>query len=59
MSRTVKVTVKNVIEFEISDNSDISHYDQANFIALAKKAVMQMPQSELMNSAKYKVKESK
>ena len=54
--RTVKVIVKNVIEFEVDDDYEATHYDTANFVALAKKAVMQIPQSGLMNDAKYKVK---
>ena len=54
--KTIKVIVKNVIEFEVDDDYVISNYDTANFVALAKKAVLQIPQSGLMNDAKYKVK---
>jgi hypothetical protein len=54
--RTVKVVVKNVIEFEVDDDYEESNYDKANFIALAKKAILQIPHSGLMNDAKYKVK---
>ena len=56
MSQTVKVIVKNVVEFEVDDDFNLSNYDSENFVALAKKAVMQTPQSALMNDAKYKVK---
>jgi hypothetical protein len=56
MAKTVKVLVKNVIEFEVEDDFELSNYDSQNFVALAKKAVMQIPQSALMNDAKYKVK---
>jgi hypothetical protein len=56
MSKTIKVTVKNVIEFEVDDDFEMSNYDMANFVALAKKAVLQIPHSALMNDAKYKVK---
>ncbi|CAB4149081.1 hypothetical protein UFOVP536_43 [uncultured Caudovirales phage] len=56
MSKIIKVVVKNVIEFEVDDNFVMSNYDKANFKALAKKAVMQIPQSGLMNDAKYKIK---
>jgi hypothetical protein len=48
--------VKNVVEFEVDDDFNLSNYDSENFVALAKKAVMQTPQSALMNDAKYKVK---
>jgi hypothetical protein len=54
--KTIKVIVKNVIEFEVDDDYEVSHYDTANFVALAKKAVLQIPHSGLMNDAKYKVK---
>lgn len=54
--RTIKVIVKNVIEFEVDDDYEVSNYDTANFVALAKKAVLQTPHSALMNDAKYKVK---
>jgi hypothetical protein len=54
--KTIKVIVKNVIEFEVDDDYVISNYDTANFVALAKKAVLQIPQTALMNDAKYKVK---
>jgi hypothetical protein len=56
MSQVVKVVVKNVVEFEVDDDFNLSNYDSENFVALAKKAVMQTPQSALMNDAKYKVK---
>lgn len=56
MTKTIKVTVKNVIEFEVDDDFEMSNYDMANFVALAKKAVLQIPHSALMNDAKYKVK---
>jgi hypothetical protein len=56
MSQVVRVVVKNVVEFEVDDDFNLSNYDSENFVALAKKAVMQTPQSALMNDAKYKVK---
>ena len=56
MAKTIKVVVKNVVEFEVEDGFELSNFDSGNFVALAKKAVMQMPQSALMNDAKYKVK---
>jgi hypothetical protein len=56
MAKTIKVNVKNIIEFEVDDDFEMSNYDLENFVALAKKAVMQIPQSALMNDAKYKVK---
>ncbi len=56
MSKIIKVVVKNVIEFEVADDFVMTHYDKANFKALAKKAVMQIPQSGLMNDAKYIIK---
>lgn len=55
-TRTVKVVVKNVIEFEVADDFELSNYDNANFVALAKKAMLQIPQSVLMNDSRYKVK---
>ena len=59
MSKTSKVNVKNVIEFEVDDDFEMSNFDMQNFVALAKKAVLQIPQSALMNDAKYKVKVEK
>lgn len=56
MAKTIKVQVKNVIEFEVEDDFEMSNFDMNNFVALAKKAVLQIPQSALMNDAKYKVK---
>lgn len=58
MSRIVKVVVKNVIDFEVDDNFVMTNYDKENFLVLAKKAMMQIPQSGLMNDAKYKIKNS-
>lgn len=58
MAKTIKVQVKNVIEFEVEDGFEVSNYDLDNFVELAKKAVLQIPQSALMNDAKYKVKVS-
>lgn len=56
MAKTIKVNVKNVIEFEVDDDFEMSNYDLENFVALAKKAVLQTPHTALMNDAKYKVK---
>ena len=56
MTKIIKVIVKNVIEFEVDDDFVVTHYDTANFVALARKAMLQSPQSALMNDAKYKVK---
>lgn len=59
MSKTVKVVAKNVFEFEVDDDFSMSFYSAENFLAFAKQAMMQTPQSILMNDAKYKVKVSK
>lgn len=56
MSRTIKVAVRNIIEFEVDDDFEMTNYDTENFLALAKKAIMLTPQSELMNGARYKIK---
>jgi hypothetical protein len=56
MSRIIKVAVRNVIEFEVDDDFEMTNYDSENFLALAKKAIMLTPQSELMNGARYKIK---
>lgn len=54
MPKTVKVIFKNAVEFEVHDS--ISTWDEEQFIALAKKAFMQTPQSILLNDAKIKIK---
>ena len=59
MSRTVRIQVKNFVEFELEDDEPLSNYMREHLLTLAKQAVMLMPQSELMNRAKYKIKESK
>jgi hypothetical protein len=56
MSRVIKIAVRNIIEFEVDDDFEMTNYDSENFLALAKKAIMLTPQSELMNGARYKIK---
>ena len=51
---TVKVIIKNVVEFEV--DGEPSNFDLAQCAELAKRAMMETPQSALVNEAKYKVK---
>jgi hypothetical protein len=55
-TKTVKVIVKNIVEFEVADGFELSNYDNENFVALAKKAILQTPITAIMNDGKYKVK---
>lgn len=56
MAKSVEVVVRNIIEFEVDDDFEMSNYDMENFIALARRAMMEIPQSALMNDARYKVR---
>ena len=52
----IKVSVKNLVEFEVDDDFVMSNYDRENFLALAKQAMIQTPQSLIVSDAKYKIK---
>lgn len=58
MSTTVKVIVKNVIEFEVEDSDRLeeSTWMREHLIVMAKNAMLNTPSSIIANDAKYKLK---
>lgn len=57
MSQTVKIIVKNVVEFEIDDSEDLrSNWMREHLLVMAKNAILNTPSSIIANDAKYKLK---
>lgn len=57
--RTIKVTMTNEFELEITPNTDLSsHWVTEHLLALAKNAFMNEAHSSFINQAKYEIKET-
>lgn len=57
--RTIKVTMTNEFELEITPNTDLtSHWVTEHLLALAKSAFMNEAHSNFINQAKYEIEET-